>query len=208
MQGSASTRPWGRRAETGCSCTKRAPIRRTKHSGAVVEAAAFPGHRQPLGKGQVAGSFSSQFSFLRVFREKKSLTFLNSFHSRFELPLEVQPAKSCPLPAVLAALLQPGPKWQRFVPWPELSPCAEALTSSAPRNRSPMPPGTTAGATNPKLPGRCRGSGCCCSIPTGGLTAAASCLAQAALAGPSVQPPACPSLLPAESGCSPQLLPA
>lgn len=109
MQGSASTRPQGRGAEPGCSCTNQEPIRRTECSRVVVEAAAFLGHQQPLGKGQVAGLFSSQFSFLRVFREKKSQTFLNLFHSRFELPLKVQPAKSCPLLAALAALCQPGP---------------------------------------------------------------------------------------------------
>lgn len=133
MQGSASTRPQGRGAEPGCSCTNQEPIRCTERSRVVVEAAAFPGHQQPLGKGQVAGLFSSQFSFLRVFREKKSQTFLNLFHSRFELPLKVQPAKSCPLPAALAALCQPGPG-AALCPWPELSPCAEALAPSAPQD--------------------------------------------------------------------------
>ena len=172
-----------------------------------MEAAAFPGHSQPLGKGQVTGSFSSQFSFLRVFREKKSQTFLNLFHSRFELPLKVQPAKSCPLWAVLAALHQPGLKQQHFVPWPELSLRAEGLASSAPQTAPQCRPTPQQAPRYPQPHSRRRGSECCHGVPMGGLAAAASCLAWAALAGPSVQPPACPSLLPAESGCSPRLLP-
>lgn len=204
MQGSASTRPWGRRAETGCSCTKQAPIHCTECSGAVVKATAFPGHWQPLGKGQVAGSFSSQFSFLRVFREKKSQTFLNLFHSRFELPLKVQPAKSCPLPAVLAALHQPGPKQQRFVPRPELSPCAGALASSALPNCSPTLSCTAAGTTRPAASGLAQRERVLPRCPRG--WPGSGCFLTGT-AGPSVRPPACTSLLPAESSCSPRLLP-